>query len=164
MNGLINMNNGNPIVSSKDIADKFNKVHRNVLRDIENLDCSEEFRVLNFEQSSYTSEQNKKLGCVDMTRDGFTFLCMGFTGPESAKWKENYIAAFNAMEKVLTEAPATMMSLNSIVAAIEHSKDAASIHGRELAKYKVVKKEQEEEFKIALDQAQLALGFQEVIQ
>ena len=162
MNGLINMNSGNPIVSSKDIADKFNKVHRNVLRDIDNLDCSDEFRVLNFEQSSYTSEQNKKLTCVDMTRDGFTFLCMGFTGPDSAKWKENYIAAFNAMEKVLTEAPATMMSLNSIVAAIEHSKDAASIHGRELAKYKVVKKEQEEEFKIALDQAQFALGFQEV--
>ena len=154
------MNNGNPTVSSKDIADKFNKVHRDVLTAIRRLDCSEEFRVCNFTQTTYTSDQNKKLPCYSMTRDGFTFLCMGFTGPESAKWKESYIAAFNAMEKVLTEAPSTMMSLNAIVSAIEHSKDAASIHGRELAKYKVVKKEQEEEFKIALDQAQLALGFQ----
>ena len=162
MNGLIDMNNGNPVVSSKDIADKFNKVHRSVLRSIQKLDCSDEFREHNFVLSSYLSDQNKKLPCFNMTRDGFTFLCMGFTGPESAKWKESYIAAFNAMEKVLTEAPATMMSLNAIVSAIEYSKDAASIHGRELAKYKVVKKEQEEEFKIALDQAQLALGFQEV--
>jgi Rha family phage regulatory protein len=162
MNGLINMNNGNPIVSSKDIADKFGKVHRTVVRAINSLDCSDEFREHHYTQSSYVSEQNKKLPCYNMTRDGFTFLCMGFTGPESAKWKESYIAAFNAMEKVLTEAPSTMMSLNAIVSAIEHSKDAASIHGRELAKYKVVKKEQEEEFKIALDQAQLALGFKEV--
>ena len=32
-----------------------------------------------------------------MTKDGFTFLAMGFTGKEAAKWKEAYINAFNAM-------------------------------------------------------------------
>lgn len=161
MTHLVSMEDGIPMVSSKDIADRFGKVHRTVLRAIKNLDCSDEFREHNFVPSSYLSEQNKKLPCFNMTRDGFTYLCMGFTGKESAKWKESYILAFNAMEKALNDAPATMMSLNNIVKAIEHSKDAASIHGRELAKYKIVKKEQEEQFKIALNQAQMVLGLKE---
>jgi hypothetical protein len=43
----------------------------------------------------------------EMTRDGFTFLAMGFTGKEAARWKEAYIAAFNAMaEQFARPAPA----------------------------------------------------------
>ncbi|WXF31053.1 Rha family transcriptional regulator (plasmid) [Pseudomonas aeruginosa] len=38
-----------------------------------------------------------------MTRDGFTFLCIGFTGKEAARWKEAYINAFNKMEQALIE-------------------------------------------------------------
>ena len=38
-----------------------------------------------------------------MTRDGFTFLAMGFTGARAAAWKEKYIAAFNAMEETLVK-------------------------------------------------------------
>jgi Rha family phage regulatory protein len=33
-----------------------------------------------------------------MTRDGFTFLAMGFTGARAAEFKERYIAEFNRME------------------------------------------------------------------
>ena len=33
-----------------------------------------------------------------ITRDGFMFLVMGFTGKTAAKWKEAYIKAFNEME------------------------------------------------------------------
>ena len=36
-----------------------------------------------------------------MTRDGFTFLAMGFTGPRAAVFKEAYINAFNKMEAEL---------------------------------------------------------------
>jgi phage regulator Rha-like protein len=38
-----------------------------------------------------------------VTRDGFSFLAMGFTGKKAAQWKEKYIAAFNAMEKYIRE-------------------------------------------------------------
>jgi len=38
-----------------------------------------------------------------MTRDGFSFLCMGFTGAKAAIWKEAYIAAFNRMEAALLQ-------------------------------------------------------------
>ena len=33
-----------------------------------------------------------------MTRDGFTFLAMGFTGKKAARFKELYIKRFNEME------------------------------------------------------------------
>lgn len=36
-----------------------------------------------------------------LTRDGFTFLAMGFTGRVAAQFKEAYINAFNEMEEML---------------------------------------------------------------
>lgn len=80
------------------VARMFQREHKNVLRDVENLDCSDEFRQLNFELSYYRSEQNKKLPCVTMTRDGFTFLVMGYRGKKAARYKEAYIKRFNEME------------------------------------------------------------------
>lgn len=42
-----------------------------------------------------------------LTRDGFTFLAMGFTGKVAAKFKEAYIEAFNDMERRLQEQKST---------------------------------------------------------
>lgn len=36
-----------------------------------------------------------------MNRDGFSLLCMGFTGKEALEWKLKYIEAFNKMEEKL---------------------------------------------------------------
>ena len=80
------------------VAEMFEKRHKNVLRAIENLDCSEDFSQLNFAPSNYTDERGKKQPCVNMTRDGFTFLAMGFTGKKAAQFKEAYIKRFNEME------------------------------------------------------------------
>jgi hypothetical protein len=33
-----------------------------------------------------------------ITRDGFVFLAMGFTGAKAAQWKEAFMAAFEALE------------------------------------------------------------------
>lgn len=50
-------------VDSLFVAKFFEKEHKNVIRDIRELDCSEEFRLLNFEQSSYKNEQGKRQPC-----------------------------------------------------------------------------------------------------
>jgi len=73
-----------------------------VLRDIENLECSEDFRERNFALSSYSVDlQVRKYPYYKITRDGFSFLVMGFTGKKAAEWKEKFIAAFNMMEAKL---------------------------------------------------------------
>lgn len=49
-----------PITTSLKIAEKFGKLHKNILRDVESLDCSQDFRRLNFELSSYINSQNNQ--------------------------------------------------------------------------------------------------------
>ncbi len=89
------------ITTSLKIAEKFDKEHTHVLRDIRNMECSNTFRESNFGLSSYKSAQGKMLPMYEVTRDGFTLLAMGYTGKEAMKFKEDYINAFNAMESEL---------------------------------------------------------------
>ena len=93
------------VVSSKDVARVFEKEHKHVLRDIQGLGCSEEFGRSNFgpvykEFPDGSQVQNKTLEYL-ITRDGFTLLAMGYTGPRAMKFKEAYINTFNAMESEL---------------------------------------------------------------
>lgn len=88
-------------VNSVMVAKMFEKRHDDVLRSIRNLDCSEEFRLRNFAESSYRNEQGKKQPCFNMTRDGFVFLAMGYRGKKAAQFKEAYIKRFNQMEKFI---------------------------------------------------------------
>lgn len=72
--------------NSRDVADFFGKLHKDVLRAIDRLDCSEKFRSLNFEESFLGVETGRGAHRIfrafDMTKDGFAFLAMGFTGRE----------------------------------------------------------------------------------
>ncbi len=101
----VEITGGKPTTTSLDVAKHFRKRHDNVLRDIKNLECPEDFALLNFEECSRTGANNRPEPYVRMTRDGFTFLCMGFTGKEAMPWKEAYINAFNKMEQALIEQP-----------------------------------------------------------
>lgn len=89
------------VTTSRKIAQGFEKRHSDVLRDIENLGCSDSFRERNFALSSYKSEQNKNLKEYIVTEDGFTILCMGYGGERAMEFKERYIAEFNAMRDEL---------------------------------------------------------------
>ena len=90
--------------TSLNIAQVFGRQHKNVLDAIKRLDCSEEFARLNFKPGSYADANNQNRPLYDITRHGFTFLVMGFTGKEAARWKEAYIAAFNRLAEDLAEA------------------------------------------------------------
>ena len=124
---------GQITTTSNQIAEHFGKLHKTVLRAIANLDCSPEFTKRNFVPSEYTDATGRKLPCYRITRDGFVFLAMGFTGKEAAQWKEAYITAFNKMEQELLAqttrshnpaidydriSPAQAQDLKEIVAAI----------------------------------------------
>lgn len=110
--------NGKAICNSRQIAEEFKKEHKNVLRDIDNLDCSEEFRRLNFEQSYYKNAQNKMQPEVWMTKDGFIFLVMGYKGAKAARYKESYIQRFNQMELFIKSHLAARLEFPDFTAAI----------------------------------------------
>lgn len=99
---IISLDHRRAVTTSLLVAEKFNKRHKNVLRDIEKMECSDSFTRLNFEPSEYQDSTGRTLPMYLITRDGFTFLAMGFTGKEAATWKEKFISAFNKMEKQLT--------------------------------------------------------------
>ncbi|EAA3461122.1 peptidase [Salmonella enterica subsp. enterica] len=95
--------NGQAVTSSLAVAEYFRKPHKDVLAKISRLDCSLEFTERNFSLSEYTDYSGRKLPCYNITRDGFAFLAMGFTGKRAAQFKEAYINAFNQMEKQLSK-------------------------------------------------------------
>lgn len=103
----ISVINGQAVTSSLAIADYFAKRHDDVLKKIRTLECSPEFRARNFAETSISVNQpnggTRKLPCYQITRDGFAFLAMGFTGKRAAQFKEAYINAFNQMEKQLSK-------------------------------------------------------------
>ncbi|MEK5750208.1 Rha family transcriptional regulator, partial [Acinetobacter nosocomialis] len=72
-----------------------------VLRKLESLDCSSEFTERNFTLSEYVDSTGRKLPMFEMTKDGFIFLVMGFTGAKAAQIKEAYINTFNHMAAML---------------------------------------------------------------
>lgn len=99
--------NGLPVTTSFLVAEAFGKKHQHVLRDIDNLECSESLRASNFGLSFKIRELpnggSKEERFYYIGRDGFTFLAMGYTGKKAAEFKEKYIAAFNAMEQQLKQ-------------------------------------------------------------
>jgi Rha family phage regulatory protein len=80
------------------VAEKFQKRHADVLRIIRRMECSLDFSRCNFAPRNYLDDRGKEQPFFEMTRDGFMFLVMGFTGKEAAAWKEKFIRAFNYYE------------------------------------------------------------------
>lgn len=99
---ILSTQNGEPVASSRQIAESFEKRHDHVMRDIDSIKKdAPNFGEMFFETQapdSYGRPQRTYL----MNRDGFTLLAMGFTGKAALEWKLKYIAAFNAMEKQLS--------------------------------------------------------------
>jgi len=92
------------VVTSRQIAEDFEKDHRVVVRAIENKvsslteqNCSVENL---FIPTTYNHNGNEYKEFL-LTRDGFTFIVMGFTGAKADGWKLKYIEAFNNMETEL---------------------------------------------------------------
>lgn len=113
-------NEERPLTTSRKVAEKFNKEHREVIYAIEGrtsegaLDIKDKNRgiistliesgnshVENYFILSEYESRGKKYKEYLITRDGFTILAMGFHGTEAMKWKVEYINAFNAMEAEL---------------------------------------------------------------
>lgn len=122
---LIFISDANELVTdSLTVSKHFSKQHKHILSKIESLDCSEVFTSANF--SAYVQKLNIGNSAVrdskayQMTKDGFMFLVMGFTGKRAAAVKEAYINAFNQMAEQLTKKPAAEPLSYRIMTVIEN--------------------------------------------
>ena len=109
MNELIKIEShfGRLTVSSREIAENFEKEHRSVLKSIDDLiaemGSAQNYANL-FMPGEYQHGQNKQTYReYYLTRDGFSLLVMGFTGSKALEWKLKYIDAFNKMERSIKE-------------------------------------------------------------
>jgi len=118
--GLISVDD-KPGVSSREVAETFGKQHKDILKVIGNLECSDEFRQRNFAPSYYKNLQNKRQPEFVITRDGFTFLVMAFTGKKAAAFKEAYINAFNCMEEAIKYRISTKLTFPPLTDAIKEA-------------------------------------------
>ena len=91
-----------PFCSSLQVAEEFGKLHKIVMRDIRILDCSDDFRKSNFVPTSQKVAMPnggfRKEPIILMTRNGFMFLVMGYTGKKAATIKEIIIKRFDDIE------------------------------------------------------------------
>ena len=100
MNSLVIMKDQQAVTTSLNVAETFERNHRDVLAAIDDLKegVAENYADL-FWDDSYIHPQNKQsYRMIFMNRDGFTLLAMGFTGKKALEFKLKYIKAFNDME------------------------------------------------------------------
>ena len=112
--------NGQPVASSRDIAEHFGKRHDHVLRDIDAIKED----VPNFGEMFFSVTVPDSYGrpqrAYAMNRDGFTLLAMGFTGKEALEWKLRYIEAFNQMEADLKSQQKPLSGAEQLLAQAQY--------------------------------------------
>ena len=123
-NNVVSISDNQIKTTSLKVAEHFGKRHTHVLRSIENLECSPEFTSAHFwanVENQQVGTSSRDLKHYEMTKDGFMFLVMGFTGKKAAAIKEAYINAFNEMEKQMREqsapTPAFIQTANTLTPA-----------------------------------------------
>jgi Rha family phage regulatory protein len=129
------------VVSSLDVADTFEKNHRDVMESIRTIESNistTEFSAL-FNLSTYKASNGKNNPMYVMNKDGFTLLVMGYTGEKAMKFKLAYIKQFNAMEKVLQgkliEREKGIAVRQSLTKALQISNENERMHGHAYSTY-----------------------------
>jgi len=112
-NSLFLSTDGAPFTTSRAIAERFGKKHKNVLQTITNIEkkffnpnlrevnpntTNSDFWRLNFQLRDYIGERGKTQLEYKLTHDGFAFLAMRFTGKQAMEWQIAFLTAFNQLE------------------------------------------------------------------
>lgn len=121
---------GIPVVSSRKVAEVFNKRHDNVLQNIRDaIDQTRyfapDFSGANFMENIY-KDRGKQYPEFLLTKDGFTYTAMGFTGKMASQFKIAYINRFNEMEQFIKSLTSAKLEFpeftNAIMSAHEEPK------------------------------------------
>lgn len=123
---------GHLITDSRDVAEVFGKLHKNVLRAIEAKRSSDnpfiaEFARLNFEPRDYTDERGRNWPCFRMTSKGMAELTMGFSGDQACELRIRFIDAF---EQVSNELADVRRTLTEKIHQLERDEAGSRVRGQ----------------------------------
>jgi len=128
------------VTDSRRVAKAFGKRHGDVLRAVDRLDCGKAFSQRNFASRDYLDDRGKRWRLVEMTKDGFMFLVMGFTGKQAGRIKVAFIDAFNAMADFIRQKQtSTWKEYQAVAIEFAKGRDTASLCGRGLRRWRSVK-------------------------
>ena len=159
---MVTLQGNQVMTTSLKVAEYFGRRHADVLKAIKKLGCSEEFTKRNFSLCFEINnlQNNKPQPFYKMTKDGFIFLVMGFTGKAASQIKEAYINAFNWMaEQLVKMQNSHMKQYNDLMLEYMKEKDIASLSGRLLRKWQDKKPTYQSRMKELEEQGQIKLLF-----
>ena len=96
---------GAAFCSSRQVAETFGREHKNVIASVreaiaETGDFAADFSATNFIEVKY-KDRNRFYPEFLLTKDGFTYVAMKFTGKKAARFRVAYIQRFNDMERFI---------------------------------------------------------------
>ena len=125
-------NDGELVVTSRQVAEDFGKQHQHVTQAIENLISENSLLKSMMMESKYTTERGRKYKEYLLTRDGFSLLVMGFTGSRALEWKLKYIEAFNKMEQAIKNPYGHLSKEVQAIFALDHKQQQLEVEVKEL--------------------------------
>lgn len=158
---LVNARKGKIFTTSRKIAQLFGKEHHNVLKAIDRLSCSAQFKAVNFNFADFIDKNGDLRRECHITKDGMVFLVMGFTGKQAAQLKELYIWAFNWMAEQLYESRKLQRLLHDFTRREAISVSKGSFHGQGLARRRIEKRALSQEQAQLQTRSQLTLDLVE---
>lgn len=95
---------GQPFTTSRAVAERFGKMHKDVLKAAKKLlaeMADPEFSRRNFAPRDYLDRRGKTHPEYRISHNGFALLAMSFTGRDALMWKVAFLEAFEALEAEL---------------------------------------------------------------
>lgn len=128
-NDLVMIKNNQVVVSSRQVAERFHKLHKSIIRSVKEILAAQNCATKFFKETYYINRGKKYIEYL-MNRDGFVLLVMGFTGKVAMDLKIAYINAFNEMEAKLRK-----MQKPKQVTLIEQPKENEFVRPQNSAEY-----------------------------
>ena len=94
----IRTESGEFLVTSTRVAAEFGRTHVDVIASIKEIECSANFRFLNFEESTYKTKNNRDLKCYTITKKGLYLLAMSLKGDVAAEFRECLVGSFTPLQ------------------------------------------------------------------
>jgi len=119
---------GKPFCDSLQVAEAFQRQHFHIIRTIEDLAAStsgltDNFRMVNFQESFYIDSSGKKNKKYLLTKDGFAMVVMEFKTAKARQFKEAFITRFNHMETFIQSLQTSKIEFPAFTEAVMLSHD-----------------------------------------